>query len=171
MSRRPLACALLFALALLAAGCTAPAEDPATGTNVSVSVTNEHASAQEVRIAVVTGEYDGIDLTYRNGSTRRVVGSNVSAIPPAALANVTDFAVRGDDVQRRSYRLTPGSGTGATYGVDGPATVVYAYWPRGGERVTDYGQLGCGQSNAVLDARLVIGANGSDSATVTCRGG
>jgi hypothetical protein len=144
---------------------------PGDTTNVSVSVTNENATSQEVRIAVVAGDFDAVELTYRNGSTRRLAVSNVSAIPSAALVEVSDLVVLGPDLQRQSYRLAPGTGRGASHTVDGPATVVYAYWPQGADRVTDYGAFGCGGSSADLDARIVVGATGSDSATVTCRSG
>ncbi|WP_424017952.1 hypothetical protein ACOZ4N_19080 [Halorientalis pallida] len=170
-SRSLFVCRLALALAVLVAGCSAPVERPVDGTDVSVSVTNENATSQEVRIAVVAGDFDAVELTYRNGSTRRLAVSNVAAIPPAALVGVVDFRVSGTDVQHTAYRLAPGSGRGAGYTVDGPATVVYAYWPRGGERVTDYGAFGCGPFDTELDARIVVGTTGSDSASVTCRSG
>ncbi|RXK51814.1 hypothetical protein [Halorientalis pallida] len=165
-----LVCGLVLVLAVLVAGCSAPVERPTDGTNVSVSVTNENATTQEVRIAVVAGDFDAVELTYRNGSTRRLTVPNVSAIPSGALADVSDFRILGPDVQHTAYRLAPGSGRSASYTVDGPATVVYTYWPRGAERVTDYGAVGC-ERGATLDARIVVGASGSDSATVTCRSG
>lgn len=122
-------------------------------------------------LAVLAGDFDAVELTYRNGSTRRLAVSSVSAIPRNAFVGVSDVRVLWPAVQHAAYRLAPGSGRGPSHTVDGPATVVYAYWPQGAERVTDYGAFGCGQFDTDLDARIVAGTNGSDSASVTCRNG
>ncbi|WP_299262663.1 hypothetical protein [Halorientalis sp.] len=91
---------------------------------------------------------------------RRAASPFGSATPSAALVGVVDFRVSGTDVQHTAYRLAPRSARGPGYSVDGPATAAYAYWPRGGERVTDYNAFGCGPFDTELDARIVVGATG-----------
>jgi hypothetical protein len=109
--------------------------------------------------------FTAIVVVYRNRIAPATFGTKFASCPAASVAGVR---ILGTDVQHTAYRLDLGSGRGASHTVAAPATVVYASWPRTADRVTDDGALGCGQFDSETDARIVV-ADGSDSATVTCR--
>ena len=162
----PLALAVLLALA----GCNAPTEDP-TGTNVSVTVTNQAETRYDVRITLATEPYRSVEITYENGSTRRVDATSLDEIPPGRFDTATDFTIDAAYVQTRRYTLTPGSGSGATY-TDLPpnVTVVHFLRPRGSDTIGTIGISQCGGSPGLTELSIDILPNRTYSVANACRG-
>jgi len=153
------------------AGCSVPVSDDRATTDVSVSVTNRADTAHEVRTAVVPDGFEAVDVTYRNGSTRRLLVSETSEIRPATLRNATNFSVVGSDVSNRAFRLGSDSERSTVYeDVPGNVSVVYAAWPVGADRISNYGALSCSASADTLEASLTLYPEDNADSTVICRG-
>jgi hypothetical protein len=169
--RVPTTVLAFVALAALA-GCAAPAaEDGDTGRNVSVTVTNNADTAYDVRVVLATEPFDGVEITYRNGSTRRLAVDRIDRIPPARLERATDIAVEADPVRTRRYTLTGGTGTGATYtDVPDDTTVVYFLRARDGTGNASVGTVHCGGGSRLTELTVDINPDGSFSVTNACSG-
>jgi hypothetical protein len=163
----PLALALLLALA----GCNVSTEDGRTGENVSVTVTNQAETRYDVRVTLATEPFDAVEITYQNGSTRRLDVTSLDGVPPGRFDDATDFTVEAGFVQTRRYTLTPGSGTGATY-TDVPpnTTVVHFLRPRGADTIGTVGISKCGGSPGLTELTIDILPNRTYSVTNACRG-
>lgn len=162
---------LAVTLAIALAGRSVPIVDDRPTTDVSVSVTNRADTTHAVRTAVVPDGFEAVDVTYRNGSTRRLLVTETSEIRPATLRNATNFSVVGANVQTHAFRLDPDSGRSTVY-EDLPTnvSVVYAAWPVGADRIGDYGTLGCSSRTNNLDASVTLLPDGNTDTGVVCRG-
>lgn len=161
--------ACVLAVAALVAGCGTVDDDPEP-VSVSVTVTNQAESPQEVRVAVVPGEFEAVDVTYDNGTTRRLLVTETAEIRAAALVDARNVTVVGDGVRRRAARFGPGEGASYLYG-EAPANarVVYVVWPADADRVTTYGTLACDTTGTDLEASVTVRSDDDVSASVTCR--
>jgi len=168
--RIPATVLVLVALAALA-GCAAPAAEDDETRNVSVTVTNDADTAFDVRITLATEPFDGVEVTYRNGSTRRLAVDRIDRIPPERLERATDVTVDADPAQTRRYTLTAGSGTGATYtDVPDDTTVVYFLRARSGNSNASVGTVHCGTGSRLTEATIDISPDRSFSVTNACSG-
>ncbi|MFB6141706.1 MAG: hypothetical protein ABEJ30_00005 [Halorientalis sp.] len=160
------AAAVCLAGLLALAGCAAPSGSPTS--DVSVSVTNRADTTYEVRTAVVSDGFAALDVTYRNGTTRRVLASRMSDVPSAALVNAANVSVVGAEAAR-AERLAPGEGLATLYeDVPGNVSVLYVAWPPGADRIRTYGALSCAAGQHV-EASVTL-YPGNDDASVVCRG-
>jgi hypothetical protein len=162
---------LALAVAVVLAGCSVPIVDDRPTTDVSVSVTNRADTTHEVRTAVVPDGFEAVDVTYRNGSTRRLLVTGTSEIRPAALRNATNLSVVGATVQNRVFRLGPDSGRSTVYeDISANVSVVYAAWPVGADRISNYGTLSCSYRATYLDASVTLYVDGNTDTAVDCGG-
>ena len=162
---------LAFVVLAALAGCAAPAAEDGETRNVSVTVANDADTAYDVRITLATEPFDGVEITYRNGSTRRLAVERIDRIPPARLERATDVTVEADPVQTRRYTLTAGSGTGATYAdVPDDTTVVYFLRARTSDANASVGTVHCGGGSRLTELTIDISPDRSFSVTNACSG-
>lgn len=160
----------LFVLvaALAIAGCSAPT-DQQSGTNVSVSVSNQAPVPYDVAVFVVTGPIDRVEAVYENGSTREFAVSTVDALPPRALSNATNVTLRGSTVQTHRYTLAPRSGIGATYqNVPRNASVIHTTAASDGP-LEGWGVSTCGDANT-MELTVDIAPDRNKSVSTRCFG-
>ena len=163
---------LAIAVLVVTAGCSAPpAAEPTT--DLSVSLSNEHDEPYRVTVAVVPDGFEAVEVTYANGTTRRVDATSLDSIPRSALDGAVGFAPVGPGVESRVYDLEPGTGVGDTFPtVPRNATVVdvvgrpTATDPT--ETLRSFGAANCGGS-ATVEFSLRIDPDGSLSSSNACR--
>jgi hypothetical protein len=160
----PLALALLLALA----GCNVPETSPDEDV-VSVSLTNEADRTHDVWITIAAEPFEAVEITYRNGSTRRVPVESLDQLDAGRFDGATNLTILADRVQRQRFALEPDTGIGKTY-TDVPAdpTVVYFSRVRGDDAVRNVGVATCGAGPGVTDLRLTVRPDGSYSVETTC---
>jgi hypothetical protein len=171
---------LLVALAsvlVVVAGCaapTAPAPDDGT-TDVSVSLSNDHDEPYRVTLSLVAGEYESVEVSYVDGTTRRVGATSPAEVPRSALDGAVGFVPVGPTVESAVYDLRPGTGVGDTV-PDAPENVTLVYVV-GRPTATDpadtlrsYGAVTCGSASDAFEFSLDVGPNGSLGVGSVCAG-
>lgn len=165
--------AVTLSLLLLGAGCTMPAMDGDVGENeraVAVSLSNQDDEPYAVRIALASGDLEGVRVTYENGSSRILDVPDVSALPPAVRANVTDVEPIGEGLRSERFVLEPGSGLGTTFDAVRPESrLIYVVSSAGGNRnVRSLGTTRCAATDARLDFSLTVGPDSAIDVSTTC---
>ncbi|WP_253736408.1 hypothetical protein [Halohasta salina] len=165
---------IVVILLVLLAGCTAPQADepPApAGTDVSVTLSNEHTATYTVTVHAIPPDAEGIELTYENGSTRTFDGP-IEDLPSDWPRNVTALSVDGNDRYAETVRLAPNRGVGLTLEAVPPGSaVVYIVHSEAGPRATHGpGIVQCGPNNGSADLTVRILADGSLDSRLSCAG-
>lgn len=175
MARRlPLALALLLSLTLagcLSVGGAPPTAVPGPTQNVTLEVSNEATVTHQFTVSVVAGDFEGIEVTYRNGSLREFPDADALAdVPNEALDGAVLLRPMAADAVVRVHRLTPGSGVASTVGaVPRNATVLYAVSiPSKRDSLRGVGVVTCGDAEA-LHLVVRVNAEGAVEVHTTCR--
>lgn len=118
MHRRTFLAATGVGLTAGLAGCSGlggetPTETP-TGRTTAVSFQNGSDWTLVFTAAAVPEGLGGITIEYRDGSERTIDAETLDDIPPSSWDGATTF-YPGNDVPRRQFRSTGGSGTGTEF--------------------------------------------------------
>jgi hypothetical protein len=117
MNRRQLLAAAGLAVAVPAAGCTAPTDDTETPgpQRVTVRFSNDSGRTLVFTAVAMADGFGGLELTYADDETETFPDAEtVDDVPAQAWEQAVTFTPLGD-AQRREFRSTAGSGTGIEF--------------------------------------------------------
>jgi hypothetical protein len=170
---RPAAFPVVALAALALAGCLgAPAVGTGEGLAVEYQVSNDAATDYEVRLAVTPDPFDGVRVTFENGTGRTYDVGRIDQLPDGALGNATALEPLGEDVQTRTLTVDARTGFGGTFeNVTDPSVVLYTVREADGNvAFRGWGGVRCPPADDRLRLELTIHGDDSFDAGVTCVG-
>jgi len=172
MQRRQYLAGLGLALAVPAAGCSAPADSTPTpgGQRLTVSFSNESDRTLVFTAAVVEAGLGGVRIIYRDDSERTFPDADtVDDVPADAWNGAVTFEPLGPH-QRRQFRSTAGSGLGVEFEPVpfGSTVVTTVAAPNTEQSIRSVGAGTCGEA-AAAEVSVQVDAEGRVHLHTTCK--
>ncbi len=166
----PLALSVLLVLAGCLGGAPAPPTASPTATDpLSLSIDNGATGNVTVRLRLLDGPVEGLNVTYANGTARAYDATSRDELPTGALDGAADVAPRPAPSATRAYTLSGTGLDGTTVDVGHVESAVYsATRTRDGERtLLGWGVVDC-DGDPVTELSLSVRDDGAEPTTATC---